>query len=141
MELSEAEALSNTFITEIAIRVNFVPNSPASGEAALWASTLAANISVADKIAESHRHFEALSSGKKLTGDGAATAYIKISATSLQRAGPCTSLVGSSCGIYDSRPATCRTVPFGYDKPEILLKGAFDEFINTGRDCQILGHK
>ena len=60
------------------------------------------------------------------------TKYLMISALTLDRAiGACSALNGTQCGIYDRRPAGCRSVPFHYSRGESRADQGLKAFIGT----------
>ena len=128
--LSEAAPLSDQFVFRLTFRLYRFPKN-ARDRASVGLSYAGKNA-----FLEQSRHverFAARKSSAKLKSNGRTVEcnqYLVISATPLDSPpGACAALRDGSCGIYERRPLSCRTVPAHYSRAEALAVRDFDEFI------------
>ncbi|HMG46554.1 MAG TPA: YkgJ family cysteine cluster protein [Allosphingosinicella sp.] len=124
--LSEAAALSDVFVFRLMFRLYELPRT-GSGEEFYESKRLLAAFA-ARKYSTKRRQ-----AGKPVEY----ASYLTISALALDTgAGACAALIEGRCGIYERRPAACRTVPFHYSRPEASAEREFKAFVATpGYGC------
>ena len=132
VELSEAAPLADVFVFRLMFRLYWLPNN--LNEYVL--DGFETNRSAA--FYEKKRLLNTFAARKypvKIRRDGKVSGYTKylmISALTLDRAiGACSALNGTQCGIYDRRPAGCRSVPFHYSRGESRADQGLKAFIGT----------
>ena len=132
MELGEATALADKFITALYFRVWSVPLHKGSKIAHQWWRNQGSTLSVEDALEENRRQLGHFSVRDKIDKSGGRSLHLRMSALTIDREeGRCPALEGAMCGIYESRPFSCRTVPLHYAKPLSLLGSSLDKFVNT----------
>lgn len=132
MELSEATALAGTFITAMFFRVWSLPLHKSSKRAAEWWKSQGSALPAAEALEENRRHLRHFAARETIDRAKGRSLHLTISALTIDReAGRCPALQGGLCGIYESRPLSCRTVPLHYAKPLSLLGSALDKFTRT----------
>lgn len=112
MELSEATALADKFITSLCLSV--------------WRLPLGKD----DALEEHRRQIGHFSVRDTIDRARAQSLHLTISARTIDRErGRCPALVDKSCGVYEARPLSCRAVPLHYSQPESQLALALDAFV------------
>jgi hypothetical protein len=124
MELSEATALADKFITSLYLRVWSLPLTKGSKRADQPARQ-------EHQVLEEHRrqlgHF---SVREKIDRSRGRSLHFTISARTVDREpGRCPALIDKRCGIYERRPLSCRAVPLHFSQPDPLLAHALDAFV------------
>lgn len=122
MELSEATALADRFITALYLRIWTIPLSKGSKRASQRP----------DEAEENRRHIGHFSVRDKIDRSKGRSLHLTISAQTIDRkGGRCPALIDNRCGIYEVRPLSCRTVPLHFSKPVSQLGPALDRFVRT----------
>ncbi len=131
--MSEAAGLSDVFVLRLMFRLYGLPDQFRASQMDPGA---APNSSAA--FYEKKRllsHFAARKIPVKIWRDGKQIDYSKylvISALALDtHPGACRALEGSSCGIHERRPLSCRTVPLHYSRIEGSAEADFEAFVGT----------
>jgi len=137
MELGEAAALADTFITSLIFKVHSLPLSERSARAAQWWRKEGSRIPLRAALEEKRRHLSCFSSRKKTDKPRDRCLHLTISAmTNDHGQGRCPALQDAVCGIYERRPLTCRTVPLHYSRPMSVLGRYIDTFTGSaGYEC------
>ena len=133
VELSEAAALTDIFVFRLMFRLYWFPRRLADHLELNQGSENAATLFYQKKrllSAFAAREYPAqLSRGGRPVDQ---KKYLVISALALDtRHRACSALNGSSCGIYERRPLTCRSVPFHYSRAEASAKSDLKAFVET----------
>lgn len=132
MELSEATALADRFITSLIFKVQSLPISERSESAAAWWERQGSRIPLRPALEESRRHLGHFASRKRNDNRTGRQLFLTISAiVNDDGRGRCPALIGNLCGVYESRPLTCRTVPLHYSRPPSTLRSYLDDFTST----------
>jgi len=139
MELSEATALADRFITSVIFKVHSLPINERSENAATWWRNQGSRIPLRPALEEQRRHLSTFASRRRSERRSDRQIFLTISAVVEDDGrGHCPALVGNLCGIYDMRPLTCRTVPMHYSRPPSVLRDYLDRFASTpGYGCDI----
>jgi Fe-S-cluster containining protein len=117
MELSEATALADKFITSLYLRVWSIPLAKGSKR-------------VSPALDEDRRHVGHFSVRDKTDRPNGRSLHLTISARTIDREkGRCPALIDKRCGIYEERPLSCRAVPLHFSKPDSQLARALDAFV------------
>lgn len=137
MELSEATALSGSFVTSLIIKVHSIPLNARSERAAQWWREQGSRIPLRAAYEEKRRHLAAFASRRRSDRQHEREIYLDISAiVDDYGGGQCPALIGGLCSIYESRPLTCRTVPLHYSRQPSALRTYIDQFTATpGYEC------
>ena len=137
IELSEATALADCFVTSLLFRVVNLPASDRAGWARDWWQAQRSGIPLGAALEENRRAVAAFASRKTIDKDRERHRYLIIGAMAHDfGARRCPQLHGQHCGIYDRRPLTCRTVPLHYSRPASGLAAYLDDFVATpGYQC------
>jgi len=137
MELSEATALAGTFVTSLLFRVHSLPASDRSGWAKQWWDKSGSRIPIRPALEEARRHLGHFASRKRADKLRDRQLFLDISAiVDDDGEGRCPALIGNLCGIYETRPITCRTVPMHYSRAPSTLQNGLDQFTSTsGYEC------
>jgi Fe-S-cluster containining protein len=138
VELSEAAALADVFVFRLMFRFYALPRNLTD-----YVSSRASEPNTSETFYQKKRLLSAnaaLKRSSKLQRNGRRieyTQYLTMSALSLDtRAGACSALAGSRCGIYSRRPHACRTVPFHYSRVDALAESDLDAFVaSDGYRC------
>lgn len=128
MELSEATALADKFITSLYFRVWALPlpSKRAGGAAPQHSGAL----SEAETLEEHRRQLGHFSVRDKIDRSAARSLHLTMSARTFDREqGRCPALIDNKCGVYDVRPLSCRAVPLHFSQPDALLAPALDAFV------------
>jgi Fe-S-cluster containining protein len=129
MELSEATALADVFITQLLFRIHAIPTTVHTARAQDWLAASGSSAALGRAIVEAHRHAEKFAALGDVGADGW-TRYLVLSALPMQvTTGRCPALTGGRCGIYERRPHACRTAPFHYSRPDSALAAALEQFV------------
>lgn len=136
MELSEATALAGTFITSLMFKAHSLPLDERTERAARWWREQGSRIPIRAAFEEKRRHM-ALFASRRSQRRNDREVYLEISAIVDDYGnGQCPALTRGSCGIYDRRPLTCRTVPLHYSRQPSALRDYIDRFTATpGYEC------
>lgn len=133
VQLAEAAMLADVFVFRLMFRLYSLPNELKDG-----LSLGERNPSARERFYSSKRllrEFAARTWVVKASHDGKPVKYTKylcISALTLDtRPGACSALSGTSCGMYDRRPLSCRSVPFHYSRTEATAAADLDQFVAT----------
>jgi hypothetical protein len=130
MELSEATALADKFITSLYFRVWPLPLSTQSKRANQRRSRQGNELSEKETLEEHRRQLAHFSVRDKIDRSGGRSLHLTISARTIDREkGRCPALVDKRCGIYEVRPQSCRAVPLHFAQPVALLGPALDSFV------------
>lgn len=129
--------LSDQFILRLMFRLYRFPKN-ASDRASLGLNYASKNAFLEQK--RHVEHFAAHKNSIKIKSSGKVVdcdQYLVISAMPLDiPLGNCAALRDGRCGIYESRPLSCRTVPAHYSRAEALAERDFDEFTQrSGYRC------
>jgi len=137
MELSEATSLAGTFVTSLLFKVHSLPASERSGWAKQWWGNRGSRIPLRPALEEARRHLGHFASRRRIDKSRDRQIFLDISAiVDDDGQGHCPALVGDLCGIYESRPVTCRTVPCHYSRAPSTLRNSLDQFTSTsGYKC------
>lgn len=137
MELSEATALADVFVTRLLFRVHSLPLHAGGPQAALWWKGQASLLPVREALQEAREGLEAFSVQTLVDRPGGRSLHLVLSALPVELGdGRCPALEGSRCGVYDSRPLSCRTVPLHYSRPASSVARYLDGFVRTpGHAC------
>jgi len=132
MELGEATALAGTFLTSLLFKVHSLPLDDRSDRARQWWLLQGSRIPVRPALEEQRRHLGLFASRRQADRRRDRQIFLTISAT-VDDGGraSCPALHDDRCGIYDSRPLTCRTVPLHYSRPPSTLARYLDRFAGT----------
>jgi len=132
MELSEATALADRFITSLLFKVHGLPLDDRSDRAGPWWHAQGSRIPVRPALEEQRRHLGLFASRRRADRRHDRQIFLTISAT-VDDDGrtSCPALRDDRCGIYEIRPVTCRTVPLHYSRPPSTLAGYLDRFTGT----------
>lgn len=133
VELSEAAALSDTFVFRLMFRLYWLPGQlsdyrrmvepTANSSSVFFEKKRLLNVFAARKYSAM-----ALLEGKPV----AYTKYLVISALALDTVeGACGALRDKTCGIYGRRPLSCRSVPLHYSRAEALAERDLAAFVGT----------
>ena len=132
MELSEATALADKFITSLCLSVWRFPLTKGSKRVGQQAQRQASAQTDADALEEHRRHLGHFSVRDKIDRSRERSLHLTISAMTIGRKqGRCPALVDNRCGIYEARPLSCRAVPLHFSKPLSQLGPALDRFVRT----------
>jgi Fe-S-cluster containining protein len=113
-------------------KIHTVPLYPYSKEAVRWWKNQESQLSVIQSLREEIDHLEHCSTKKKIDRSSGLIQFLTISAITIDReVGKCSALVNNRCSIYESRPISCKCVPFHYSRAESTLVGYFDKFVRT----------
>jgi Fe-S-cluster containining protein len=134
MELSEATALADKFITSLFFRVYSLPLHK---RAAQSRQARGGGLRVAEALEEERDTLSHFSTRDEIDKSKRRSLHLTISALTVDREkGRCPALVENLCTIYESRPFSCRTVPMHYSRPSSALGSHLDEFVRTpGYSC------
>jgi Fe-S-cluster containining protein len=132
MELGEATALADKFITRATFKLHSLPLDARTPRAAVWWKTQGSSLPMRKALDEAHRHMAHFSVSDKIDRANQRSLHLTISALPfhLER-GKCPALSGEQCAIYEIRPLTCRTVPFHYSRPQSTLTSYLDSLVGT----------
>jgi Fe-S-cluster containining protein len=132
MELGEATALAGTFITSLLFRVHSLPTNDRSGWAAEWWRSRGSRIPLRPALDEAARHLGHFTSRRRVDKKRDRQLFLEISAIADDDGqGRCPALADNLCGIYETRPLTCRTVPMHYSRAPSTLGAYLDRFTAT----------
>ena len=132
MELSEATALADRFITSVVFKAHSLPESDRCGWAAEWWRNHDTRIPIRPALEEQRRHLNHFASRRRVERRRERQVFLTISAiVNDDGRGRCPALAGNLCSIYDARPLTCRTVPMHYSRPRSVLQSYLDQFTAT----------
>lgn len=139
MELGEAAALAETFITRVMFKVHSLPLYETSRRAALWHGAQVSQLPVGPALAEMREHLSRFSVRDEIDKARGRSLHLTISAIAVDlEPVRCPALRDNVCSIYDVRPLTCRTVPLHYSRPPSSLAGYLDEFVaKPGHACSV----
>ncbi|MGQ0532358.1 MAG: YkgJ family cysteine cluster protein [Caulobacteraceae bacterium] len=130
MELSEATALADKFITSLYIRIWTLPLSKGSKRANQGAQGQGSALTDEEALEENRRHLGYFSVRDKIDRSNGRSLHLTMSALTIDRKeGRCPALIDKRCGIYESRPLSCRTVPLHFSKSLSLLAPTLDSFV------------
>jgi hypothetical protein len=132
MELGEATALAGTFVMSLLFKVHSLPLDDRSDRAKAWWQAQDSRIPVRPALEEQRRHLGLFASRRQADRRRDRQTFLTISAmVDDDGRASCPALRDDRCGIYDSRPATCRTVPLHYSRPPSTLAAYLDRFAGT----------
>jgi len=139
MELSEATALADRFITSVIFKVHSLPINERSANAATWWRNQGSRIPLRPALEEERRHLSLFASRRRSERRCDRQIFLTISAAVEDDGrGHCPALAENLCSIYDARPLTCRTVPMHYSRPPSVLRDYLDRFASTpGYGCDV----
>jgi len=128
MELSEAAALADKFVTSLFLKVWSLPltrrsrGTDASGRG---------SIRTDEEVLEEHRrHIGRFSVRDRIDRANARSLHLTISVRTIDREkGRCPALIDKRCGIYETRPLSCRAVPLHFSQPDSQLARSLDAFV------------
>lgn len=145
MELSEATALADVFVTRLMFKLHSLPLDARSARAALWARREGSSLPVRKALAEARDHMTRFSAHDETDAQNQRSLHLTISALPVHGGQGCPALDGGRCGIYARRPAGCRTVPLHYSRAPSTLAAYLDAFVrtpayacNTARDAPVV---
>jgi len=151
MELGEASALAGAFLLSLLFKVHSLPLDDRSDRAKRWWSAQGSRIPVRPALEEQRKHLGLFASRRQADRRRDRQIALTISATvDDDGRSSCPALRDDRCGIYDSRPLTCRTVPLHYSRPPSTLARYLDHFAgtegyrcDTGADAPLIlaGHR
>jgi Fe-S-cluster containining protein len=127
IELSEAAALADVFVFRLMFRIYVLPRAfeqyaGGSGEQFYQTKRLL-------NAFAAHNYRSRVRVGGKAVQYNK---YLVISALTLDTGtGACSALADGRCSIYERRPLTCRTVPFGYSRAEAWAESDLSAFVET----------
>lgn len=138
IELGEATALADTFVTSLIFKAQSIPLSARTERAARWWREQGSRIPLRAAFEEKRRHLALFASRRRSERRSEREIYLTISAiVDDYGGGRCPMLMGRLCGIYDNRPLTCRTVPLHYSRQPSVLQSYIDQFTATpGYECE-----
>lgn len=129
MALSEAAALAGVFITSMLFRVYSLPLAKSSKGAARWSEAQGSTLPVGAALDEERAWLSHFSVRDTIDRARGRSLHLTISALTVDREkGRCPALSDNLCGIYETRPLTCRTVPMHYSRPPSVLASYLDRF-------------
>ena len=132
MELSEATALGDRFITSVVFKAHSLPINERSEWAAGWWKSHESRIPIRPALEEQRRYLSHFASRRQVERRRDRQVFLTISAiVNDDGRGRCPALAGNLCSIYDARPLTCRTVPMHYSRPPSALRAYLDRFTAT----------
>jgi Fe-S-cluster containining protein len=139
VELGEATALADVFVTQLLFKVHSLPLYPRSRRAAQWAELQRSRLPAEQALEEERDLLRRIAVRERIDKAKGRSLHLAISALTLDReAGKCPALVERRCSIYASRPQACRTVPLHYSRPASVLGGYLDRFVATpGFECNV----
>lgn len=121
MELSEATALADKFLTSLCLSVWILPLSPA---------VAGAGANEAGDMEDYRRQLGFFAVREEIDRLRGRSLHLTISARTIDREpGKCPALADKSCGIYDVRPLSCRAVPLHFSQPDATLGRVLDDFV------------
>jgi Fe-S-cluster containining protein len=130
MELSEATALADKFITTLHLRVWALPLPKGSKRADQGAPRQGSILTDEAALEADRRHIGHFSLRDKIDRSNGRSLHLTISARTVDREkGRCPALIDKRCGIYEDRPLSCRAVPLHFSKPDALLARSLDAFV------------
>lgn len=137
MELSEATALADCFVTSVIFKAHSIPLSERSERALQWWREQGSRIPLRAAFQERRRHLAQFASRRRSERHNGREVYLTISAAVDDYGDSgCPALRQGLCSIYERRPLTCRTVPAHYSRQPSVLQSYIDKFIATpGYEC------
>lgn len=144
MELSEATALADVFITRLMFKLHSLPLDARSMRAALWAKREGSGLPVRKALAEARELMARFSLYDEADAANERSLHLTLSALPVHGGQQCPALIGDRYGIYARRPAGCGTVPFHYSRASSTLGAYLDAFAripghacDTSRDAPV----
>lgn len=139
MELGEATALADKFVTRVIFKLHSLPLYEHGKRARLWWKGQGGGLSVRKALDEARQHLAHFSVRDDVDKARGRSLHLTISALTMDREkGRCPALANNCCSVYQSRPLTCRTVPLHYSRPPSTLPTYLDHFVSTpGYHCRI----
>lgn len=132
MELGEAAGLADRFILSVLFKVHSLPLDDRSDYAARWWQEQGSRIPLRPALEEQRRHLSQFASRRQNDKACGRQALLTISAIVQDEGqGACPALREGLCGIYETRPLTCRTVPLHYSRAPSTLRAYLDGFAAT----------
>jgi Fe-S-cluster containining protein len=132
MELGEAAALADSFILSVLFKVHSLPLDDRSDYAARWWQQQQSRIPLRPALEEQRRHLSHFASRRQNDKARGRQLLLTISAIAQDEGqGRCPALRDGLCGIYETRPLTCRTVPLHYSRTPSTLRAYLDGFTAT----------
>jgi len=132
IELSEATALADRFVTSITFKAHSLPTSNRTEWAGEWWRHLGSRIPLRPALDEAQRHLGQFASKKLLDKRRDRHVFLEISAiVEDDGMGRCPALIDGLCSIYETRPLSCRTVPLHYSRAPSTLQAYLDGFVAT----------
>jgi hypothetical protein len=142
MELSEATALVDTFITSLYIRIWNLPLAKGSKRVTQAAQRQGNELTEQAALEEHRRQLGHFSARDKIDRSRGRSLHLTISARTVDREkGRCPALIDKRCGVYEKRPLSCRAVPLHFSQPDALLARSLDAFVRLpGYRCDTSVH-
>ncbi len=130
MELSEATALADKFITTLYLRIWTLPLAAGSKRANPATQGPGNELTEQEALDHHRRQLAHFSIRDKIDRPRGRSLHLTMSARTVDREkGRCPALVDKRCGIYERRPLSCRAVPLHFSQPDALLARSLDAFV------------
>jgi Fe-S-cluster containining protein len=139
MELTEATSLAGAFVTQLIFKMHSLPLFARSRRGTQWAERQGSSLAPAAALEEERERLQRFAVRERIDKAKGRSVHLTVSALTLDREkGRCPALADNRCSIYDARPYACRTVPMHYTKPESVLGGYLERFVNSpGYACDV----
>lgn len=132
MELEEATALADVFVTRLLFKLHSLPRDGDVPWAMAWWKKSGSGLPLRKALDEAKAHLSHFAVHQSADKVNKRSLYLTLSAFPADvDAASCSALKGGRCGIYERRPLSCRTVPFHYSRPASTLPNYLDSFVRT----------
>lgn len=132
MEIGESLGLADQFLLSLIFKVHSLPRNERGEGGRRWWRTLDTRLGPGAALNEHRRQLEIFAADRQVDRERDRQLFVTISAiVEDQGKGRCPALQENSCGVYERRPLTCRTVPLHYSRPPSSLAAYLDGFVST----------